>query len=209
MKEPIVHIVDDDVSLCDSISYLLESVHLQVKSHHHAESFLQDYDPTTPGCLLLDIRMPNVSGLQLQDILNQRHINIPIIFMTGHGDISTAVRSMKKGAFDFITKPFDHQNLLDSIYRAIKLDQENRQLEAYHQQLLNLVSSLSEREFDVLVKVVSGKPSKTIAKELMVSPKTIEYHRAKLMKKLNTKTLPGLVKLFYDYQHIKSKGPRE
>ena len=205
MKEPIIYIVDDDVSLSNSISYLLESVHLQVKAYHHAETFLKNYDPTHPSCLLLDIRMPNISGLECQDILNQRQINIPIIFMTGHGDVSMAVRSMKNGAFDFITKPFDHQNLLETINRAIKLDRKSRLLEQHQQQLLNRVASLSSREFEVLEKVVFGKSSKIIANEMKVSPKTIEYHRAKITKKLDTQSIPDLVKLFYDYQKIKDE----
>jgi len=200
MNEPIVYIVDDDISLCDSISYLLESVHLQVKAFHHVEDFLENYDSKHPSCLLLDIRMPSISGLECQEILDQRSINIPIIFMTGHGDVSMAVRSMKKGAFDFMLKPFDHQNLLESIYKAINMNKETRQLEQYYQQLSDSVAQLSARELAVLESVVSGKSSKVIAGEMKISPKTIEYHRAKISKKLNAKSIPDLVKLYYDYQ---------
>jgi len=208
MKDPIVYIVDDDKSLCDSISYLLESVHLHVKACHRVESFLDDYDPTRPSCLLLDIRMPDVSGLECQDILKQRGISIPIIFMTGHGDISMAVRAMKKGAFDFVSKPFDHQSLLDRIHGAVKLDQERRRSKEYQQKLLDRFNSLSKREFDVLENVISGKSSKVIADEMQVSPKTIEYHRAKISKKLNAQSIPDLVKLFYDYKNAGLWGSR-
>jgi len=203
MEEPIIYIVDDDISLCDSLSYLLESVRLSVKVYHHADGFLENYDPTHPSCLLLDIRMPNISGLQCQDILNQRDIKIPIIFMTGHGDVSMAVRSMKKGAFDFMLKPFDYQNLLESINRAIKIDQEARHLKQHHQQLANQINLLSTRELDVLTEVAHGKSSRVIATEMKVSPKTIEYHRAKISKKLKAQSIPELVKIFYDYQKTK------
>jgi len=183
MTGPIIYIVDDDISLCNSLSYVLESVSLQVRSYHHVEGFLENYDPTRPSCILLDIRMPDISGLECQDILNQRRINIPIIFMTGHGDVSMAVRCMKKGAFDFLIKPFNHQKLLETINKAIKQDQEAQCLRQYLQQLLDSFASLSSREFEILEKVVCGKSSKVIACEINVSRKTVEYHRAKIAKK--------------------------
>lgn len=193
LNASMVYVVDDDQSLCQSLEYLLESVKINSKTFFSPKAFLEEYDRTSPSCLLLDIRMPNLSGLQLQDILNSRKASLPIIFITGHGDVSSAVRAMKKGAFDFFTKPFNHHLLLESIQKAIQKDKKNIELE---NNCLKM-GSLTQQEKGILEMIASGESSKEIANEVNLSYKTVEYHRAKIMRKLDAKNLAQLMRSYY------------
>jgi len=194
MLTPTVYIIDDDEELCDSLSYLLASVALPVKTYINPLNFLKEFDPTFRGCLLIDIRMPQISGLELQNRLNALHCTLPIIFMTGHGDVEMAVHAMKNGAFDFITKPFNDQLLLELIHRAITTNTKspaNEPISAY----IERMASLTRREREVMAKVVDGKINKIIAQELGISDKTVELHRANIMQKMKVRSIATLVKI--------------
>jgi len=204
VKDSVVYIVDDDESLCQSLVYLLDSVKIRSKVYYTPELFLDEYRRSQPSCLLLDIRMPNFTGLQLQDLLGSRNVMLPIIFMTGHGDVSSAVRVMKKGAFDFFTKPFNHHLLLESIQKAIARDTISFTLENNHK----IIKSLTSQESNILELIISGKSSKAIANQVNLSYKTVEYHRAKIMRKLGAKNLAQLMQLYYKHLFY-SKGPKE
>ena len=192
-----VYIVDDNKNLCQSLKYLFDSVKISTEIYHAPRDFLSHYHDT-PGCLLLDIRMPEMTGLALQNALCQQNIRIPLIFMTGHGDVSMAVRAMKKGAFDFFTKPFDHQLLLEAVHRAIDHDQHYRQEQKKHRHF----QKLTYQEHDIVQRILSGKSTLEIANALHLSYKTIEYHRSKIMKKLNITTPFQLASLYYSYQKL-------
>jgi FixJ family two-component response regulator len=181
---PHIFVVDDDQTLRGSLRWLLESLKLNVQTYASAHEFLSTYDPVQPGCLLLDVRMPDISGLQLQDILKKRSIRIPVIIITGHGDVSMAVRAMKAGALDFIEKPFNDQELLECVQRALALDTRQRGEESQQRIAIERLDTLTPREREVLEKVVCGKLNKTIAAELGISMKTVEAHRAKVMEKM-------------------------
>ena len=194
-----VYIVDDNNDLCQSLEYLFESVNIPTEIYHSPLDFLKYYQQT-PGCLLVDVRMPEMSGLALQDVLQQKGIRIPVIFMTGHGDIGIAVRAMKKGAFDFFTKPFDHQVLLDTIHCAIEWDRNRCSQEKRY----TAFTKLTLQERDIVERIVSNQSTIEIANALHLSPKTIEYHRSKIMRKLGAATLVQLVELYFSYrQHVK------
>ena len=188
LNKPVVHVVDDDEALRDSLRWLLESAGHSVADHATAESFLATYDPEQAGCLVLDIRMPGMSGLELQDELKRRGHAIPIIFITGHADVPMAVSAVKKGAIEFIEKPFNDHAFLALINNALALDIETRRAAA---RLL----TLTQREREVMERVVAGKRNKDIAAELSVNIKTVEAHRAKLMQKMGVGSLAELVQL--------------
>lgn len=189
-----IYIVDDDEALCKALSWLLESIGLKTKAFHSAGDFLKVYDLCWRGCLLIDIRMPDISGLQLQEKLIELGNLIPIIMISGHGDISMAVRAMKAGAVDFITKPFNDQLLIEQIQAALML---NSQVESKHSIQKNY-QQLTPREQQILAKVVAGKMNKEIAYELNISHKTVELHRSHVMQKMGAKTLADLVKMSYE-----------
>jgi|SRR5450830_5963 len=195
MLEPVVFLVDDDLAVRDSLSLLIKSIGLNVIAYEHPQAFLDDYDASQVGCLILDIRMPGISGLTIQDILKQKGYVIPIIFITGHGDIAQCTRAFKAGAVDFLTKPVDEQSLIDSLQMAIKSS-----IELHRQSKLNAdvhakLSRLSERENEVLHLVVEGMPNKVIADKLRVSTRTVESHRAKLFEKLEVSSLAECVRI--------------
>ena len=195
--DPIIFVVDDDETLRDSLRWLLESLQLHVQTYASAQEFLLTYDPVQPGCLLLDVRMPEISGLQLQDILKKRGIRIPIIIITGHSDVSMAVRAMKAGAVDFIEKPFNDQELLECAQQALAIDARQR-LEEERQRIDGeRLASLTSREREVLEKVMCGHLNKTIAAELGISMKTVEAHRAKIMEKLEVHTAYELAGVYF------------
>jgi len=160
-----------------------------------AQDFLERYDPSRPGCVVLDVRMPGLSGLELQETLRERDIDIPIIIVTGYADVPMAVRAMKAGAIDFIEKPVSDQLLLDDIQRAIARDAQNRQCSAEHRILSERISRLTPREHQVMQKVVDGLSSREIATEFSVSIKTVESHRAKIMKKMGATSTPHLIRM--------------
>ena len=194
--EPTIFVVDDDQTLRSSLRWLLESLKLNVRTYASAHEFLSTYDPVQPGCLVLDVRMPDICGLELQEILTQRGIRIPVIMITGHGDISMAVRAMKAGAVDFIEKPFNDQELLERVQQALTLDAGQRREEAQKKNANDHLVLLTPREREVLEKVVCGKLNKIIADELGVSMKTVEAHRAKVMKKMGVNSVAELTRIY-------------
>lgn len=190
---PTVFVVDDDLAVRKSLRWLLESVDLNVETFESAREFLDKYEPHRPGCVVLDVRMPGMSGLELQDHLRSEGIGIPIIIITGYGDVPMAVRAMKAGAMDFIEKPVCDQVLLEHIHDALEVDQKRRQVRTNSREVTERLQSLTRREAQVMEYVVQGLSSKEIAKKLEVSFKTIEAHRAKIMKKMDAKSVPHLI----------------
>ncbi len=193
--DAIVYVVDDDAAMVESLSWIIESVGLKAKVFTQAQDFLDEYKPEQPGCLLLDVRMPGMSGPELQTKLLALNATLPIIFISGHGDVPLAVRVMKAGAVDFLTKPFNDQVLLESINRALRFDKINREKQQENAQAEAKFALLSPREVQVLQGIVSGKQNKVISAELMISLKTVEAHRASVMKKMGVRSVPELVKL--------------
>ncbi len=195
-SSPTVFVVDDDPAIREMVTLLMKSVGFnQVEGHPSAEAFLEAYDPARPGCLVLDVRLPGMSGLDLQETLAARSIHIPIIVITGYGDIPIAVHAMKGGAVDFIEKPFREQKLLDGVRQAIALDAQDRRDEAQRADVVARLDLLTEREREVLDLVVVGRASKQIAAELGVGCKAIEAHRSRTMKKMRVRSTAELVHL--------------
>lgn len=194
-SNPVVYLVDDEPIARKTLTHLLSTVGMQVEAFASASEFLAGVDPQAHGCLLLDLFMPNISGLDLLQIMHERGIDIPTIFVTGHGDVTTAVRAMKAGAFDYIEKPFGHQELLDRVNQAIAQDAR----QSSHIRLVRdwsyRLSTLSDRERQVLSMVVAGRMSKEIAIELGVSLKTIERHRSRIMEKVQVGSVAELVRV--------------
>lgn len=195
MSKPTVFIVDDDQAVARSLRWLIETVRLRVETFSSAQVFLDGYDSLKSGCLVLDVRMPGMSGLELQERLVAQRIHLPIIFITGHGDVQMAVRAVQSGAFDFVVKPFNDQDLLDRIQKAIIFDAGQRAKNAQRVQLSMLFASLSPREREVLDLVVEGMSNKAIANTLGLSAKTVEVHRAKMMEKMQARSIADLVKM--------------
>ncbi len=195
MAEPTVFVVDDDQAVLRSLRWLIESVSLEVETFASARAFQTEYDRRKPGCLVLDVRMPGGSGLELQEWLKGQSIHVPIIFITGHGDVKMAVKAVQSGAFDFIEKPFNDQDLLDRIQKAIGFDSELRQKLGQRSQLSGLFDSLTPREREVLNLVVEGLSNKAIGNRLGVSSKTVEVHRGNMMMKMHATSVSDLVKM--------------
>ena len=193
--QPTVFVVDDDEAMRSSLKWLIESVGLRVECHASAEEFIGSYYPGRSGCLLLDVRMPGMSGLELQEDLQNHEITIPIIIITGHGDVPMSVRAMKAGATDFIEKPFNDELLLDSIRNALLVDGNQRDQQAERAELAGRLALLTPREHEVMDMVTQGKSNKEIARALDVSAKTVEAHRAKVMEKMQAKSLAALVRM--------------
>ena len=194
--EPTVYVVDDDPAMRSSLRWLIESVGLVVRTCSSAQEFLLTYQPRDPGCLVLDVRMPGMSGLDLQAELAARRIYIPILIITGYAEVPLAVRAMKAGAFDFIEKPFSDQTLLDRIRAAIAQDGVLRRRRANRLEVQQRLRLLTAREHDVLKGVVMGKSNKQIAAALQLSPKTVEVHRSRVMEKLKADSLADLIRLW-------------
>ncbi|TQV81148.1 response regulator transcription factor [Exilibacterium tricleocarpae] len=190
-----VFIVDDDPGIREGLGLLLNSVGQPCELYSSAPAFLDAYDPHKSGCLLLDIRMPRMTGLELQARLNQQGCLLPVIFITGHGDIPMAVEAMRHGALDFIRKPFREQELLDRINEALEVDAGKRRHQLDRQKLLNKIAALSERELEVFYRVAAGEMNKAIALDLGISERTVEVHRSHVMKKLEVRTLAQLVRM--------------
>ena len=193
-EKSTVYIVDDDQDVTNSLRWLIESVGYGVETHADARSFLRHYKGQA-GCLVLDVRMPELSGLELQEILQQKNMALPIIFVSAHGDVPMAVRAMKRGAIDFLTKPVNNQILLDNINSALRLDIKRREQLTHQEQVHALENKLTPREREVMALMVQGKSTKVIAESLGISPNTVELHRAKVMKKMEVKTVAELVSL--------------
>lgn len=193
--EPTVFVVDDDEGVRESLCFLIRSIGLPVEAFSSPAEFIEAYRPERPGCLILDMRLPGLSGLQLQQHLRERELELPIIFVTGHGDVPMAVSALKAGAFDFLEKPYSDQQLLDRVQHCIAEDSRRRQDYAERAALQRRFASLTPRERQVLERVVAGKPNKVIARELTISGKTVEVHRARVMEKMQTSSLANLVSM--------------
>jgi two-component system, LuxR family, response regulator FixJ len=201
MLDPTVFIVDDDEAVLDSIAELVMSVGLRASTLRSAQQFLDTFEAEQPGCLVLDVRMAHMSGLALQEELNAIGARIPIVFISGHGDISVAIKAIKAGAVDFVQKPYREQQLLDSINEALRRDAEIRQANDGSDDLAERLAALSERERDVLAHVVRGLSSKAIAKELDISYRTVELHRSHIMEKLRVRSAAELIRLMMEYRN--------
>ena len=195
MKSGITHIVDDDDAIRDALAWLLRSRGLTSQSWPSAEAFLGDYLPDMRGCLVLDIRMADMSGLELFDRLLALGCNMPAIFLTGHGDVPLAVQSLKKGAFDFIEKPCNDNELVDRVISALALDHEQRKHAASTQSIEMRLRSLTAREREVMDRVLAGQYNKVIAAELNIAMRTVEVHRAHIFEKMDVKSAVELAQL--------------
>lgn len=194
-RDAPVFVVDDDRAMRESLEFLLASVELPVLSFASAREFLASYTPGSPGCLLVDVRMPGMSGLALQETLNERGIRIPVVFMTAHADVPMAVRAMRAGALDFIEKPFSDEVLLDRLHRALELEAAQRREARHRQRIEARLAQLSPRERTVLELVVEGLLNKQIAARLNLSIKTVELHRSRLMEKMEAGNVAELVRM--------------
>ncbi|CAG0948104.1 Transcriptional regulatory protein TdiR [Burkholderiales bacterium] len=188
-----VFVVDDDEAMRDSLHWLLESMEFRVATFASGEEFLAAYDPRQAGCLVLDVRMPGMSGLELHDRLNASGVILPIVFITGHGEVPMAVAALKKGAVDFIEKPFAERDLLEIIERCLALDATRRREHAERERAQHKLAALTPREREVLDMVVAGRLNKIIADSLEISIKTVEVHRARVMEKLEARSVADLV----------------
>ena len=194
MHESMIHIVDDDSAIRQSLSLLMKSAVISAATYDSAEDFLKNYKSAKNECILLDIRMPGMSGLELLEELTKRNIPIPVIFITGHGDISMAVQAMRSGATDFIEKPFDSDFLIRRIQDCLKECASLSQSAALKKKMNERLSLLTKRERQVMDLLVDGKQNKTIAHELNISVRTVELHRAKVMQKLDAHSLSDVVR---------------
>jgi two-component system, LuxR family, response regulator FixJ len=194
-KTPCVFVVDDDDAVRSSLRLLLKSVGQPAEAFGSAQAFLDAFDPDRPGCLVLDIRMPGMSGLELQQKLNAMHAITPIVFITGHGDVPMAVEAMQNGAVDFIQKPFRDQDLLDRINQALEKDKANRTGLLARDEIRRRMATLTPREREVLDLVTQGKANKVVAGDLDVSQRTVEIHRARVMEKMEASSLAHLVRM--------------
>lgn len=197
MSELLVYVVDDDAALRRSLVYLLESVGWRSQSFADPAVFLQEIGPAAAGCLLLDIRMPGISGLEVQRELRARGSQLPIIFLTAHGDVSIAVQAMKDGALDFVEKPFRDQQLLDAISRAMRESAKRLERSSQQAEVRQLVEQLTPREHEVAMRVARGVSNKQIARELDISDKTVQAHRAHILEKLGVHSAAQLAQVLF------------
>lgn len=197
-RQPIVFVVDDDDAVRNSLRLLLKSASLSTTAFASAQEFLAGWTADQHGCLVLDVRMPGMSGLELQEELNRRGAIIPVIFISGHADVPMAVEAIQHGAFDFLQKPFSDQDLIDRIQRALAADVGNRQALSQLDELRKRYASLTPREQEVLVLVTDGRANKVMAGDLGVSQRTIEIHRARVMEKMGARSVAQLVRMTLD-----------
>ena len=195
MSEPTVYVVDDDQAVLDSLGMLLRSMKIPSQLFGSAQEFLDAHEPDCNGCIVLDIRMPGMSGMELHRHLVEKHVTMPVIFVTGHGDVEMAVEAMHNGAFDFIQKPYRDQDLLDRINQALGWDEEHRTQEDRKRELLDRHDTLTPREREVMDCVVRGLANKVIAMDLDLSQRTVEIHRARVMEKMHARSLAELVRM--------------
>lgn len=193
--QPIVFIIDDDISVREGISDLLRSVGLGVQAYASTQEFVSSKRPDARGCIILDVRLPGRSGLDFQQTLRELGIRLPVIFISGHGDIPISVRAMKSGAIEFLAKPINEQQLLDAVQAGIELDRANRQDNALATELRARFDSLTSREREIMSLVVSGKPNKQIGFQVGLSVMTIKVHRSHVMQKMQAKSLVDLVRM--------------
>jgi two-component system, LuxR family, response regulator FixJ len=193
--QPVVHIVDDDGGLRESLAFLLRSAALEVRSFESAKAFLDELPHAVPGCVITDVRMPDMSGIELLRRLKELKISVPVVVITGHGDIALAVEAMKMGAADFFEKPFDDDLLVASVRAALRQREDQTKRGAERAEIEHRISSLSPREKDVLAGLIEGRANKQIAFDLGISPRTVEIYRANLMNKMQADSLSGLVRM--------------
>lgn len=191
----IVYVVEDDEAVRDSLELLLKSDGKTVSTYENANAFLKDYSDDMAGCIVLDIRMPGMDGMELQKKLNEKHSLLPIIFVTGHGDVPMAVDAMKEGAVDFIQKPYREEALLEKIESALEKDREQRKTLGEKQEIVRRIKTLTPRESEIMDRMIAGQANKVIAIELEISQRTVEIHRSRVMHKMGTHSLAHLVRM--------------
>jgi two-component system, LuxR family, response regulator FixJ len=206
-QAPVVFIIDDDPLLCSLIESLITASGRPVKSFEAAADFLQAYDPLQPGCVVSDICMPGMSGLELQEELNRLGVTLPVIFISAQGDVATAVTAMKHGAFDFLLKPFANEELLQRVQAALARDAEIRSSQVGMDQVRSRRDSLTPRELDVLGLLVKGKSNKVMGAELALSIRTVELHRARVMEKMGARSVAQLVRMVMDLEQHRGVAP--
>ncbi len=192
-REPTVFVVDDDAAVLDAVQLLLQSVGLPSRGFSSAGEFLEEFDSGVPGCLILDLRMPGIGGRELQKRLLEMGATLPIIFVTAHGDVPTAVDAVKDGAVDFIQKPFPDQKLLDKVNQALQLDARRKKEREERRVVEARLQTLTPREREVMALVAAGKLNKTIARQMGISQRTVEIHRSRVMEKMQAASVPDLV----------------
>ena len=190
-----VYVVEDDEAVRDSLELLLKSDGKAVRTYENANAFLKDYSDDMAGCIVLDIRMPGMDGMELQKKLNEKHSLLPIIFVTGHGDVPMAVHAMKEGAVDFIQKPYREEALLEKIESALEKDLEQRKTLGEKQEIVRRIKTLTPRESEIMDRMIAGQANKVIAIELEISQRTVEIHRSRVMHKMGTHSLAHLVRM--------------
>lgn len=201
-----VYVVEDDEAVRDSLELLLKSDDKPVRTYESATAFLKDYSDKMAGCIVLDIRMPGMDGIELQKKLNEKHSILPIIFVTGHGDVPMAVDAMKEGAVDFIQKPYREEALLEKIEAALKQDQEQRKSLDEKQEIIRRIKSLTPREHEIMGRMIAGQANKVIAIELEISQRTVEIHRSRVMHKMGTHSLAHLVRMVLSVKDLIDAG---
>lgn len=201
-KSPVVYVVDDDPAICDSIKLLLETVRMNVKIYHDARSFLDEFDAARPACLLLDVRMPGISGMTLLDKLIQMGSPVPVIIMTAHGSVPMAVRALKKGVVDFIEKPFREQPLIDAIRRGIRLCGKHADAGALYRRYWDNYQTLTAREKEVMDFILEGKNNKEISEALGFGYKTADFHRKNILRKMDVANILELTRLSVQINQI-------
>ncbi|WP_341312508.1 response regulator [Paraburkholderia sp. IMGN_8] len=200
-QSPIVYVVDDDEDMRTSLSWLLASVKIQARCFRGPVEFLEQFDPSVPGCMVLDVRMPGVSGFDLQAELNRQGVSLPIIFVSGHGDIPMSVRALQNGAIDFVEKPYNSQQMLERIQKAMRVASETHRANQHRQAMIQRIRALTPREQEVLNGVIEGKASKLIARELGISAKTVDVYRASIKEKLGATSIASLLKDVIEARH--------
>ena len=205
-EETTVFVVDDDKIVCESLKWLISSIDIPVETHTSPTEFLEQFDTSRSGCLVLDVRMPEMSGLELMKKLHENDVYLPTIMITAHGDVPMAVRALKAGALDFVQKPFNEQELLESVQKALSVDERTRRARTLAVDVKERLATLSPREREVLSLVVEGISNKEIAKRLDISYRTVEVHRAKVMDKMGVESLPELVRSVMSLEQLEMSG---
>ncbi len=206
MTQPTAYVVDDEESIRTLWEWLMSSNGIAVQTFASAAAFIQSYRRGDPGCLVLDVRLPGMSGPELQGYLKREAIEIPIVFVSAHGDVPTAVNALKGGAVDFIQKPFDYRQAVAVVRGALERDAQDRERRAQREQLAERLAALTERERGVLQRIIEGKPNKVIAAELDISVKTVEAHRAKVMEKMAVDSVAELVRRTIGFSLMEAPG---
>lgn len=202
IEKPIVYLLDDDAAVRDSLEALFSSVGLEARSYSSPELLLRELTSDSVGCLVLDVRLPRMSGLELQELLTDRGIRIPILVISGHADVTSVVRAMRQGAVDFLEKPYNEQILLDRVHACIAMDVERKRNMLHKMELEQRLATLTRRESEVLQAVVKGESSKNIARVLRISPKTVDVHRSKILEKLHARSTADLVRIVFETRDL-------